>query len=86
MAEDLATPPVAAESPSVPNTVHPPFVYLLLTDDRGLVVESNLDPTRKLAFLKVAEALTLQQVVAMLMPKKPVVVKPNGLARRIFGR
>ena len=79
MSLDTATTPT-------PNTQAPPFVWVHLEDAKGLVVESNLDPTKKLALLKAAETLVIQQVLVQLMPKKPAVITPNGLARRIFGR
>ena len=75
------------QSPAAPpSTAQPPFLWIHLHETNGLTVESNLGPTQKLAMVKAAETLVMQQVLALMVPKAPAVVKANGLARRIFGR
>ena len=49
------------------------------------MVESNCSPNEKLALLEAAKTLVLPQVIAQVRPKTPTVVKPNGIARRLFG-
>ena len=70
-----------------PNTVAEPFVWLHLSPERGLVVESNIDdPKAQNALLDAAKVLLVNRIIQSVSPRQQAVLKPNWMARRLFGR
>ena len=63
-----------------------PYITIDPVDDKhGILILSNMDVYQQLALLTISAQMLATRIMQSTI-KSPALVKPNGFARRIFGR